>query len=314
MGAGKECGDRGIDERGAGGVTVAQPFALPCLSQISAFCALAARSPCICSLANIGVLRADRAQPLYLLTPPGRFGPSAQVPTGHTLPSGAPAGRCGPLAQQPTGLTLPFAPCRGLGQTPGRSIFAEGADRAHRSFRSPPSGRFATFGGKCPQGTRFPSVPQVLCRSTECKRFERPEVARNADGCSLYVFDLNLWRAGRVPKGTRRAAVAGRDGRARPAGRDSPEGAGARRWLDAQACGGGSRSAGPVAGYGLPGTTRRARLAGRGARDGTCRAGARRRLAARGRGGGSRSAGPAAGASAGASVGSAGRAGEGGPA
>src|SRR5699024_1946996 len=62
-------------------------------SQISAFCALTARSPCICSLANIGVLRADRAQPSYLLTPPGRFGPSAQVPTGHTLPSGAPAGR-----------------------------------------------------------------------------------------------------------------------------------------------------------------------------------------------------------------------------
>src|SRR5699024_11043361 len=62
------------------------------------------------ALANIGVLRAGRAQPLYLLTPPGRFalratahradaslrraagrfGPSAQVPTGHTLPFGAP--------------------------------------------------------------------------------------------------------------------------------------------------------------------------------------------------------------------------------
>ena len=36
-------------------------------SQISAFCALAARSPCICSFANIGVLCAIRAQPLYLL-------------------------------------------------------------------------------------------------------------------------------------------------------------------------------------------------------------------------------------------------------
>ena len=47
------------------------------------------------------------------------------------------------LAQVPTGHTLPFAPCRGLGQTPGRSIVAEGAGRAHRSFRSPPSGRFA---------------------------------------------------------------------------------------------------------------------------------------------------------------------------
>ena len=64
----------------------------------------------------------------------------------------------------------------------------------------------------------FGAAPQVLCRSTECKRFERPEVARNADGCSFYVFDLNPWRAGRVPKGTRRAAGAGRD---------LPEGAGA---------------------------------------------------------------------------------------
>ena len=42
---------------------------------------------------------------------------------------------------------------------PGRSIFAEGADRAHRSFRSPPSGRFAAFGGNSPQGWRFPPVP-----------------------------------------------------------------------------------------------------------------------------------------------------------
>ena len=74
------------------------------------------------ALANIGVLCAGRAQPLYLLTPSGRFGPSAQVPTGHTLP---------------------VAPCRGLGQTPGRSIVAEGAGCAHRSFRGPPSGRFA---------------------------------------------------------------------------------------------------------------------------------------------------------------------------
>ena len=58
-----------------------------------------------------------------------------------------------------------------------RSIVAEGAGCAHRSFRGPPSGRFAlratahradaslrcapgrfaTSGGKCPQGTRFPS-------------------------------------------------------------------------------------------------------------------------------------------------------------
>ena len=66
------------------------------------------------SLANIGVLCAGRAQPLYLLTPSGRFGPLAQVPTGHTLPFGAPSGRFGPLAQVPTGHTLPF------GAPPGR--------------------------------------------------------------------------------------------------------------------------------------------------------------------------------------------------
>ena len=51
------------------------------------------RRLCRRHLANIGVLRAGRAQPLYLLTPAGRFGPSAQVPTGHTLPSGASGGR-----------------------------------------------------------------------------------------------------------------------------------------------------------------------------------------------------------------------------
>ena len=177
---GRACGTRG-KEWGAGASPVAQSCAISCLSQISAFCALATRSPCICSrlrvalrfaqqptgltlpcgarmvslphfgslwafgpsahrahaslracrglgqtpgrsivaegagrahrsfrsLANIGVLCAGRAQPLYLLTPSGRFGPLAQVPTGHTLPFGAPPGRFGPLAQQPTGLTLP---------------------------------------------------------------------------------------------------------------------------------------------------------------------------------------------------------------
>ena len=54
---------------------------------------LLSRRLCRQHLANIGVLRAGRAQPLYLLTPAGRFGPSAQVPTGHTLPSGASGGR-----------------------------------------------------------------------------------------------------------------------------------------------------------------------------------------------------------------------------
>ena len=60
-------------------------------SQISAFCALAARSPCICSRLRVAL----------------RY---AQQPTGLTLPSGAPSGRFGPSAQVPTGYTLPFAP------------------------------------------------------------------------------------------------------------------------------------------------------------------------------------------------------------
>ena len=47
---------------------------------------------------------------------------------------------------------------------PGRSIVAAGTGRALRSFRSPPSGRFATFGGKCPQGTRFPPSPPKSIR------------------------------------------------------------------------------------------------------------------------------------------------------
>ena len=149
-------------------LTVALMVSLP--SQISAFCALAARSPCICSRLRVALpplaATAHRAD-ASLRCAAGRFGPLAQVPTGHTLP---------------------FAPCRGLGQTPGRSIVAEGAVRAHRSFRSlanigvlravrahrsfrslanigvlravraqplyllTPSGRFAAFGGNSPPG------------------------------------------------------------------------------------------------------------------------------------------------------------------
>ena len=39
---------------------------------------------------------------------------------------------------------------------------AAGAGRARRSFRCPAAGRFATSGGKCPQGTRFPSRLRAL--------------------------------------------------------------------------------------------------------------------------------------------------------
>ena len=96
---------------------------------------------------------------------------------------------------------------------PGRSIFAAGASRAHRSFRSPPSGRFATFGGKCPQGTRFPPVPQALCRSTKSKRCEHPKGARNA---AVRTPKLLTTPAG--PQGAREAlrAAKGRKQRVSP--------------------------------------------------------------------------------------------------
>ena len=108
-GAGERVGCRGLP-----GCSIMRDF-LP-FANIGVLCA-AARSPCICSrlqvalglwpkcpqgtrfpparawfrsLANIGVLCAGRAQPLYLLTPSGRFGTLAQQPTGLTLPSGAP--------------------------------------------------------------------------------------------------------------------------------------------------------------------------------------------------------------------------------
>ncbi len=89
------------------------------------------------SLANIGVLCAGRAQPLYLLTPSGRFGPLAQVPTGHTLPFGAPPGRFGPLAQQPTGLTLPSGAPKTCAAAQKESVAS--AQRAQETRHTPPS-------------------------------------------------------------------------------------------------------------------------------------------------------------------------------
>ena len=69
------------------------------------------------ALANIGVLRAGRAQPLYLLTPPGRFALRA---TAHRADASLrrAAGRFGPSAQVPTGHALPFAPAGVWGRAP----------------------------------------------------------------------------------------------------------------------------------------------------------------------------------------------------
>ena len=130
--------------RGAGAFPVAQSFALPCLSQISAFCALVVRSPCICSHLRVALRCAQ--QPTGLTLPSGARMVSlpsqisafcalaarspcicsrlrvalryAQQPTGLTLPSGAPSGRFGPSAQVPTGHALPFAPAGLWGRAP----------------------------------------------------------------------------------------------------------------------------------------------------------------------------------------------------
>ena len=106
--------------RGAGAFPVAQSRALP-----------DGRAHGFAALANIGVLRAGRAQPLYLLTPPGRFALRA---TAHRADASLrrAAGRFGPSAQVPTGHALPLRACRGLEQSPKalcRSIFHERCER-----------------------------------------------------------------------------------------------------------------------------------------------------------------------------------------
>ena len=215
-GAGERVGCRGLP-----GCSIMRAF-LP-FANIGVLCA-AARSPCICSrlqvalppsvatahradaslgahgfaaLANIGVLCAGRAQPLYLLTPSGRFGPLAQVPTGHTLPFGAPPGRFGPLAQQPTGHTLPCAPAGGWGSS--RSLNRRGGRwprpplvslprKYRRSVRWPRTAivfahAFRSLWASGPTAHRADAplrCPKNLCRSTKRERCERPKGARNA--------------------------------------------------------------------------------------------------------------------------------------
>ena len=107
-------------------------------SQISAFCALAARSPCICPFANIGVLCATAHSPCICsrLRVALRY---AQQPAGLTLPSGAPSGRFGPSAQ--------------VSRLLNHSRFPNG--RAH-GFAAPLRVALG-LRPKCPPGTRFPS-------------------------------------------------------------------------------------------------------------------------------------------------------------
>ncbi len=92
--------------RGAGAFPVAQSRALP-----------DGRAHGFAALANIGVLRAGRAQPLYLLTPAGRFALRATTHRADASLRRA-AGRFGPSAQVPTGHALPFAPAGLWGRAP----------------------------------------------------------------------------------------------------------------------------------------------------------------------------------------------------
>ena len=147
------------------------------------------------SLANIGVLRADRAHPLYLLVRKYRrsarwpraalvfahaFGSLCrlwrQQPTGLTLPSGAPLGRFGPSAQVPTGLALPYGAGRAGNLRPWAQTFLKhpakkiGVSRAfptHDSrYRRCPAcrGRRRRRGGSIP-GAGAGEAPRAAARS-----------------------------------------------------------------------------------------------------------------------------------------------------
>ena len=92
-------------------LTVARMVSLP--SQISAFCALAARSPCICSHLRVAL-------------------GCAQQPTGLTLPSGALRVALPPPVASAHRARASLRACRGLGQSAKalcRSIFHECCER-----------------------------------------------------------------------------------------------------------------------------------------------------------------------------------------
>ena len=72
---------------------------------------------------------------------------------------------------------------------PGRSIFAEGAERAHRSFRSPPSGRFALRASahrahaslRCRAGGEFAPPAQTFLKPL-AEKIAKGELFRHAAG------------------------------------------------------------------------------------------------------------------------------------
>ena len=92
------------------------------------------------------------------------------------------------------------SPCRGLGQTPGRSIVAEGAGRAHRSFRSPPLGRFAL----CATAHRADAslrCPKPCAAAQKSERCECPKGTRNAPRSNTLLSCMTHKRRGHPPPG-----------------------------------------------------------------------------------------------------------------
>ena len=161
--------------RGAGAFPVAQSRALP-----------DGRAHGFAALANIGVLRAGRAQPLYLLTPPGRFALRA---TAHRADASLrrAAGRFGPSAQVPTGHALPFAPAGVWGRAPkpyaaAFSTSVASVRRTQDTRLSPNSGVFqrseppegAWHLGKVMVSEGTAPILHSFASKTECRTSETP--------------------------------------------------------------------------------------------------------------------------------------------
>ena len=197
-GAGERVGCRGLP-----GCSIMRAF-LP-FANIGVLCA-AARSPCICSRLRVALglwpkcpqgTRFPPARAWFRCPTSGRFGPSAQVPTGHTLPC-APAGvwgssrslnRRGGRWPRPPLVSLPRKYRRSV-RWPRtalvfahafRSLWASGpsAHRAHASFRRTSRSLWAS-GPTAHRADAPLRCPKNLCRSTKRERCERPKGARNA--------------------------------------------------------------------------------------------------------------------------------------
>ena len=141
-----KCGVQGASRllNHAHSLTVARMVSLP--SQISAFCALAARSPCICSHLRVAL----------------RF---AQQPTGLTLPSGALRVALGLRPKCPQGTCFPSR-LPGFGAEP-QSLMPQ---HFHERYERPKDTRNAAF-------SKFRGLSTVCARRPNGRRAQRVEKA-----------------------------------------------------------------------------------------------------------------------------------------